>query len=155
MNMEKSYRFYYLIATVLGLGNFPVAPGTAGSLAGLVACVLLHGNLTAYVIAFLVLFVAGVKAAGKVEDRTGIKDPSIVIIDEFACIFLVYLLVPLKPLTIIIGFILYRVIDIIKLPPMRSFESLEGGWGIMLDDFVGGIYTNLILQILIALKIII
>jgi len=153
MESERSYGFFYLVATVFGLGNFPVAPGTVGSAAGLAVCALLHSNLPVYSAFFIVVFILGVIAAGKVEDRTGEKDPSKVVIDEFACVFLAFFLVPLTPLTVITGFILYRVIDIIKLPPMRSFESLHGGWGIMMDDFVGGIYTNLILQILIALKI--
>ncbi len=137
-----------LIATVFGLGYAPIAPGTVGSLAGLGLCLLLHGYIVLYFLVFIVLFAAGIISAGRMEAESGGKDPSCVVIDEFACIFLVFLFVPLKPFFIITGFILYRLIDIIKIPPARSLEDLGGGWGIMLDDFAAGIYANLILQVL-------
>lgn len=142
-----------LIATVLGIGRIGIAPGTWGSLAGLALCLALHENLAIYLIAFVVFFIAGVVSSGKVEAEIGYKDPSIVVIDEFASIFLVFLFVPIKAFTILTGFILYRIMDIIKVPPMRSVERMGGGWGIMLDDLVAAIYTNLILQILLYLKI--
>ena len=141
-------KIHDLIATVFGLGRASFAPGTWGSLAGLVLCLALHGNLALYLIVFAVLFAAGVISAGKMEAETGLKDPAAVVIDEFACIFLVFLLIPLRPSTILIGFILYRVIDIAKIPPMRSVEKISGGWGIMLDDLIAGIYANLILRLL-------
>ena len=146
--MKKTYE---LIATVLRLGYFPFAPGTVGSLAGLIPCLILHEYIILYVIAFLILFAAGVIASDKVEKESGQKDPSFVVIDEFACIFLVFLLIPLKPLYIIIGFIIYRIMDIFKPPPIKAIEKLRGGWGIMLDDAMAAIYANLILQILTRL----
>ena len=146
--MKKVHEY---IATVFGLGYFPIAPGTAGSLAALPLCLLLHRFTFLYIGLFVVLFIAGVISAGKKEAETGQKDPSCVIIDEFACMFLVFLFIPIEPLYIITGFIIYRIIDIIKLPPIRSLEKLEGGWGIMLDDAVAGIYTNIILQVLTRL----
>ena len=149
----KENKIYRLIATVFGLGYAPIAPGTVGSLAGLVLCIVLGQHLVLYVLAFIVFFGVGVVAADKVSKETGIKDPSIVVIDEFACIFVAFLLVPLNAATVITGFIIYRIIDIIKVYPMRSAEEIEGGWGIMLDDLIGGIYTNLILQILIFFNI--
>ncbi|MEA3488937.1 MAG: phosphatidylglycerophosphatase A [Candidatus Omnitrophota bacterium] len=151
--MKISGNMDYLIATVFGLGYFPVAPGTAGSVAGLALCLLLHKNPVLYIGVFIILFVAGLISAGRVESQSQIKDPSIVVIDECACIFSVFLFVPINLPIILTGFFLYRLIDIIKLPPMRSLEKLRGGWGIMLDDLISGIYTNLILQILIALKL--
>jgi phosphatidylglycerophosphatase A len=148
--MKKAYD---LIATVCGLGRLPFAPGTWGSLAGLGLCLVLHGYIILYIAVFAVLFAAGVVSASKFEDTDGRKDPPQVVIDEFACIFLVFLLVPLKTPIILTGFILYRLIDIFKIPPMRSLERLKGGWGIMLDDLAAGIYANLILQILLFYKI--
>ena len=148
--MKKAYD---LIATVCGLGRLPLAPGTWGSLAGLGLCLILHGHMILYIAVFAVIFAAGVISAGKFEDMGGRKDPPQVVIDEFACIFLVFLLVPLKTPIILTGFILYRLFDIFKIPPMRSLEKLKGGWGIMLDDLAAGIYANLILQILLFYKI--
>jgi len=148
--MKKAYD---LIATVCGLGRLPLAPGTWGSLAGLGFCLVLHGHMILYITVFAVLFAAGVVSAGKFEEKDGRKDPPQVVIDEFACIFLVFLLIPLKTPIILTGFILYRLFDIFKVPPMRSLEKLKGGWGIMLDDLAAGIYANLILQILLFYKI--
>jgi phosphatidylglycerophosphatase A len=137
------------IATIFGLGYFPVASGTAGSLAGLVLCLLLHRNVFIYILTFIILFVAGVITSNKVESESRIQDPSHVIIDEFACIFIVFLFIPLSFPIVAIGFGLYRVIDIAKLPPMGLLEKLKGGWGIMLDDLLAAVYTNIILHILI------
>lgn len=141
------------ISTVLGLGYFPLAPGTAGSLAGLVLCLALHGNPVLYSIVFVLIFAAGVVSSGKAEELFGYKDPSMVVIDEFACIFTVYMLVPLSASAVVIGFLVYRIMDISKVPPMKSLEKFGGGWGIMLDDLMAGIYSNLVLQVLIALNI--
>jgi phosphatidylglycerophosphatase A len=147
----KIKKLYENIATVFGLGHFPIAPGTAGSLAGLIPCLLLHNFLALYIVIFILLFAAGVISAGKVEEETGQEDPSFVVIDEFACIFLVFLFIPATPLYIITGFIIYRIFDVLKPPPIKSLEKLEGGWGIMLDDAAAAIYTNIILQILTRL----
>lgn len=140
-------KLHFNIATVFSLGYSPIAPGTVGSLAGLALCLLLHGNNILYIITFFILFFAGVISAGKVEKETATEDPSFVVIDEFACIFLAFLFIPITLPTVIAGFIIYRVIDIIKVPPLGRLEDIKGGWGIMLDDLMAGIYTNLILQV--------
>jgi len=146
-------KIHYLVATVFGIGNAMIAPGTCGSLAGLIACYFLHKYVIAYVITFIVLFAVGVVSAAKVEEDLGIKDPGAVVIDEFACIFPAFFMIPLTIPVIITGFILYRIIDIVKVPPMKSIEKLGGGWGIMLDDLMAGIYTYVILRVLILVSI--
>jgi phosphatidylglycerophosphatase A len=140
---------YELAATVLGLGHLPLMPGTWGSLGGLVLCFLLRHDLILYLVSFIVLFTAGIYVSGRMEKDTGIKDPPAVVIDEFACMFPVFLFVPMTPLTVIIGFSFYRLLDIIKVPPAGMVEKAGGGWGIMLDDLVSAVYTNLILQIVL------
>ena len=146
-------KIHDIIATVGGLGRLPLAPGTWGSLAGLGLCLILHGNTVWYLITFVALFAVGVISSDKVEAESGQKDPRSVVIDEFACIFLVYLFIPLNLSVIIAGFVLYRVFDITKVPPMRSLENLKGGWAIMLDDLAAAIYSNLILRILLHYNI--
>ena len=119
-----------------------------GSFAGLILCMLLHKFLLLYVAVFLILFFIGVSAADKMEKAMGEKDPSCVVIDEFACIFVAFLFIPIEPVFVITGFLVYRIIDVIKIPPINKLEEKPGGWGIMLDDLVVGVYTNIILQVL-------
>ena len=92
----------------------PLGPGTWGSLGGLFLCLMLQGNIILYSLTFLALFGLGVVASDEFERETGIKDPSVVVIDEFACMFVVYLFVPLKLGIIVAAFLIYRVIDIVK-----------------------------------------
>lgn len=136
------------ISTVLGLGHLPVAPGTWGSLAGLLVCIVLHPYPIAYFAAFIILFTAGVQSSEKAEKHNGMKDPSYVVIDEFSSIFIVYAFLPMTVLNIVLGFLLFRVFDVIKPPPIRRIEDIKGGWGIMLDDIVAAAYSNLVLQVL-------
>ena len=147
--MTGSFKIHEKIATVFGVGYIPIAPGTFGSLAGLILCLLLHKFIVIYILTFIALFLIGIISSGIVEKGSGTKDPSHVVIDEFACIFPVFLFVPLNIPLIVAGFILYRLMDIIKPPPIRSLEKIQGGAGIMLDDLLAAIYTNLILQAII------
>ncbi|MBD3426049.1 MAG: phosphatidylglycerophosphatase A [Candidatus Omnitrophica bacterium] len=143
---NKLKKIHRLISTAFGLGYFPVAPGTAGSVAGLALCLLLHKYVFLYIAVFIILFVLGLVSSGKFETEIGIQDASFIVIDEFACIFLVYLGLPINVPLVVAGFLLYRIIDIIKLPPMKSLENLKWGWGIMLDDLVAAIYSNILLH---------
>jgi phosphatidylglycerophosphatase A len=142
-------KHYEILATVGGLGYFPKAPGTAGSLAGLAACYLLRGNTAAYILTFIFIFVIGVISAGKMEEYTKTADPSCVIIDEFAGIFLVFFMIPMTGLSLLAGFLFFRLFDILKPPPIRTVEKIGGGWGIMLDDILAGIFAHILLRVLL------
>ncbi|MBU1084304.1 MAG: phosphatidylglycerophosphatase A [Candidatus Omnitrophica bacterium] len=148
------YKTSKLIATVFGLGYAPIAPGTLGSLAGLALVIAVHSNLSLYITLFVLLFAAGVFTSAETEKAEGKKDPSFIIIDEFACIFAVFLFVPLSWPAVLTGFAIYRVIDITKIQPLRKLEKLSGGWAIMLDDLAAGIYANLALQALLYFGVI-
>ena len=152
--VNKIIKISRIFATVFGAGYLPLAPGTWGSLAALPFCIILHPYMYLNFTVFLVLFIAGVFASDIVEKDSGEKDPGYIVIDEFACLFLVFVFIPLSIKSIIIGFLIYRAIDIVKLPPMKALENVPKGWGVMLDDLMSGIYTNLILQILLFYKII-
>ena len=149
--MKTKLTLHYNIATLFGLGYVPFAPGTAGSLAALPFCLLLHQFTVPYILVFLALFIAGVISSDIVEKNAKTEDPTQVIIDEAACIFVAFFMVPISLPIVIIGFIAYRLIDIFKIPPMDSAEKIGGGWGIMLDDLIAGLYTNLILQVIVLL----
>ena len=140
------------IATGLGTGYFPIAPGTAGSAVGLVLVIAVHRfPRPAASLAILagLLFAIGVWSAGKAEKAFGQVDPSQVVIDEIAGQVITFLATPrITWIGLLAGFILFRAFDILKPSPARQAERLPGGWGIMLDDVVAGFYSLLVLVLL-------
>jgi phosphatidylglycerophosphatase A len=135
-------------ASGLGSGYWPFAPGTAGSLVGLalfplLARLPLFGQLA--VVAGVSLL--GVLAAGRVAARVGRKDPGVVVIDEIVGQWVALILIPLCLWTAIGAFLLFRLTDIVKPYPARQLEALPGGWGIVADDLMAGLYANLLLRV--------
>lgn len=144
---------YYIIATGFGLGYSPIAPGTAGSiLAVLVAFFLFEKGTLFLIVSIIVIFIIGTMAASFVEKDKKSKDPSLVVIDEVAGMWISLLFVPHLWWSFLITFGLFRLFDVIKPFPANKIQSLEGGLGIMLDDVIAGIYaligTHLILMII-------
>ena len=83
----------------------------------------------------------------KAEEEFNAKDPRQVVIDEFSSQLLVFFFIPFSTLNVLVGFFLFRFLDVFKLPPIKKLERLPKGWGIMLDDIAVAIFANLILQI--------
>ncbi len=140
------------LATGLGAGFLPIAPGTWGSAEAVViaALVIWIAPVQAFwLIAGLGLLatVVGIPAATAASRQEATKDPSIVVIDEVAGQFVTFLLVPLSWPWLIAGFFVFRIFDIIKPFPARQIEALPEGWGIMLDDLVAGLYAGLLLML--------
>jgi len=71
-----------------------------------------------------------------------------IVIDEYACFLIPLYFTPRRFLPLVLSFILFRIFDIIKPPPLRRLEKAPGGWGIMLDDFGAAVYTTVIVVIL-------
>ena len=137
-----------LIATFLGIGYFPVAPGTAATAAGVAVVVFLKGAPMGYYAGLLfLLFTLGVVCGGHVEKELNQKDPGIVVIDEVVGIMIALVGLPLTPPVIVCGFFLFRALDMFKIYPINRFEAMPGGLGIMLDDVMAGLYTNIVLSI--------
>jgi phosphatidylglycerophosphatase A len=135
------------VATALGSGYFPIAPGTVGSAVGLALFWPLHWmSAAAQVAAVVALFVAGVVASTAVARGSGIEDPGIVVVDEVVGMWTSILFLPFTPATAVSGFVLFRLLDVFKPYPARQLESLPGGWGIMSDDVMAGLYANLLLR---------
>lgn len=136
------------IATCGGLGYFPVAPGTAGSALGVAIAAGLamisprHPWLRIWLImAATVLIAIGVWAATRAESYFGKIDPSQVVIDEVAGQFVTLAGAPDASWKwLAIGFLVFRLLDIVKPFPARRSEKLPGGWGIMTDDLIAGVY---------------
>jgi phosphatidylglycerophosphatase A len=135
------------LATGFGAGHSRVAPGTAGTLVGLALFWPIHAVAPLYQgAATVVLFFASVAASDHVARRLGRKDPGLVVADEIVGMWVSLLFVPWTPAAVVAAFLLFRVMDILKPPPARGFESLPGGWGIVMDDVMAGVYANLLVQ---------
>ncbi|NOQ66179.1 MAG: phosphatidylglycerophosphatase A [Desulfobacterales bacterium] len=138
------------IATGCYSGYLPKAPGTWGSLLGLLLFFLLHTlSLEIYLAVIAGIFVIGTFAAGEAEKIMDHQDPGLVVIDEIVGMLITMIAVPATPLAMVLGFILFRIFDILKPFPINFFDQrFHGGLGIMLDDVMAGIYSLIILQVL-------
>ncbi len=143
--MQKAIKF---ITSFFYLGHFPVMPGTIGSLGAIALYYVIKNNTAIYIITTITIFLAGMFLCTAAEKIYGKKDPKEVVIDEACGMMLSLIFLPYSIQIAVTGFLLFRVFDIIKPPPSRKMESLSGASGIMLDDIVAAIYTNMILQIL-------
>ncbi len=142
------------IATGAYSGYLPKAPGTWGSLVGVLLWLLgLHKlDPTTYAIMLAGILLIGTATAGAAEKIVDQGDPGLVVIDEILGQLITLALVPWSPLAALAGFALFRFFDILKPFPVNWFDQrIHGGLGIMLDDVMAGIYASLVLQGLIWL----
>jgi phosphatidylglycerophosphatase A len=144
--------FHKLAATVFGIGYLGKGVGTvAAFFAGICWYLLFHNSyppLIPSLLLTLVVTALGIWSGNKVEPIWG-KDHSRVVIDEAAGLFVSVLFVPATILYIFIGFVLFRFFDILKPLFIRKLEALPGGWGVMADDLLAGVYANLVLHLII------
>jgi phosphatidylglycerophosphatase A len=146
-------RWATLVATFFGLGRMHPGPGTWGSAAAVLlwaaVCSGLAPSQRTPVVISLAIFVTlvGIPAATQVARATGSKDPQFVVIDEVAGQLIALVSVPLLWKTFLAGFILFRVFDIVKPPPVRQLEKLPEGFGIVLDDVAAGLYALIVMQL--------
>jgi phosphatidylglycerophosphatase A len=146
-------RLAVAIATVAYCGYAPIAPGTVGSAAGLLVYGLVRwtGSPIVEAILIAVTFATGVWSATLAERHFGGVDPGPVVIDEVLGMLLTLAFIPVGWPGAIAGFFLFRVFDVIKPYPANKLEHLHGGFGIMADDAMAGIYANVSLRLLIWL----
>lgn len=154
----------WLIATFFGAGYLRPGPGTYGSVAAVVLWLLAgwavhHNTLSLAVVTcvgVVVATAAGIPAATRVAREANREDPGFVVIDEVAGQWVALLLVPPLWTNALLALILFRFFDILKPPPIRRFEALPGGTGIMADDLVAGAFAlaavHLILHLLQRLQ---
>lgn len=129
------------------LGHSPLMPGTLGSFAGLVIYFAVKDKVPIYTFSVLFLFALGILFSSEAERIYRRKDAQMIVIDEACGMMLALFLVPYSLWIAILGFILFRVFDILKPPPAKAIEKFSGAFGIMFDDIIAAIYTNFILQI--------
>jgi phosphatidylglycerophosphatase A len=141
-------RVAMLVATGFGAGYGPIAPGTWGSLPGIAAAWGLDrwGGAWAAAAGSAGVAATGVWAASRAEALLAEKDPGLVVVDEIAGQMVTLLFIPMTPPVLLVGFLLFRVLDILKPWPANRLEALPGGSGIMADDLIVGLYANLILH---------
>ena len=144
-------RMAKLIATFFYIGELPGAPGTFASAAGVGVYFLLFRSPVLYMIVLALLTVLGFQASGRLEALLKKKDPGCIVIDEVVGILIGLFLLPPTPAVLWTGFFLFRAFDMFKTYPACKYEHLPGGKGVMLDDIIAGVYTNLTLQIAVRL----
>ena len=146
-------RVAMFLATCAYVGYVPVAPGTFGSAAGLLLYLVLaqvaSAPLTVTVI--LGLFLVGVWSGTVAERELAGTDPGQVVLDEVVGMLITLAFIRVNMTGALVGFFLFRLLDVVKPWPSRRFESLHGGMGIMADDAMAAIYGNLLMRGLIAL----
>ena len=139
-----------VIATACGVGYVPIAPGTAGSAAGLLLWCVLPPSIAVQGGAIVALMVAGSLAGNVAERHFGRSDPGQVVVDEVMGMLITLFLIPVGWHGALVGFLLFRVADVIKPYPANRLEKLPGGLGIMADDGMAGIYANLALRAILV-----
>lgn len=142
-----------ILATGFGTGFTPKAPGTAGSFLTIILYYFFFPSAPSVLIHFIffliigAVFLIGVWASTRAESFYG-HDPSCVVIDEMVGMGITLLLIPKSGYQIFAGFLLFRFFDITKWLGADRMQRLKGGWGVMMDDVVAGIWSNLLLQLI-------
>jgi phosphatidylglycerophosphatase A len=143
-------RVGYVLGTWFGCGRVPYAPGTAGTLGAVPLYLLIRGFGPAIVLAVAAVITAiGVWASYVVIEKTKLKDPQIVVIDEVAGVLVTLAAAPLTWRALVVGVVLFRIFDQFKPWPANVAERrLPGGWGVMMDDIAAGVWGALVLLVL-------
>jgi phosphatidylglycerophosphatase A len=146
-------RVAYFIATAGFVGRFPFAPGTAGALVGvaLYALVRQANSWTLEAIVVVATLVLGIWSATIVERLVG-KDPSIVVIDEVLGMLMTVAFLDVTVSGAFAGFLLFRLFDVVKPFPVGRLEHLHGGFGVMMDDAMAGVYSHVVLRLLLTFR---
>lgn len=154
--------FWKIIATGFGSGYSPIAPGTAGALVGCLILWTLKCLLPAWfsgtwaqagwlLLLIAVFFFLGVKSANVLEREWG-HDPSKIVVDELVGVWIAMLSVPVSLANLALAFVLFRVFDIWKPLGIRRMERFGGGWGVMLDDVLAGVYSLVAVHLILFLR---
>jgi phosphatidylglycerophosphatase A len=146
-------RLGLFIATCGYIGYVPIAPGTFGSAAGLAVFLAVRstGSVAVELAAIAVLFAVGIWSGTVAEHHFGGVDPAPIVLDEVVGMLITLALLPVTATGAFVGFLVFRVLDVVKPWPSAGFEKLPGGLGVMADDGMAAVYGNLIMRGLIAL----
>lgn len=150
LNFAEKLKLFF--ATGFFTGYFPFASGTVGSFLAVLIYLIIPGIEEPFILIFMILLftVIGIFTSDFAEKIYGF-DPPEVVIDEIVGMWITLLFVPKVYLIIAIGFVLFRVFDIVKPFPARQSQDLKGGIGIMLDDIIAGFYSLIILHLIMII----
>ena len=150
MNSTRKNDIVVFLATGCFTGFLPVMPGTWGTFAAIPIVILVHRvNLIVQGIIALVFVAFAAWVAGRAEILLEDRDPGPIVIDEMVGFLISLLWLPLSPLSLFLGFALFRLFDIVKPPPISIVEKrMRGGWGVVIDDVLAGVFTNATLRLL-------
>lgn len=144
-------RLILALATCGGVGNLPWMPGTWGALAALPLWWLLqHLGFWGYGLVLVILSAVSIRVTGWAQEYLGPDHPSIVL-DEVVGLLAALAWVPLHWQWVLIGFTLFRLLDIWKPFPIKYCERLPGGWGVTLDDLAAGLLARVVLELIIII----
>ncbi len=141
------------ISTFFFVGYIPFISGTFASI---VACFIIYFLIEqpfVYISITVITIIAGFLTASRAEAVFKDKDNRRIVIDEESGMFISVLFLPLSPKIIFLAFLLFRILDALKVTPANRFQHLSGSKGVMLDDIVAGIYTNVILQVVLRFAV--
>ncbi|MHB8138445.1 MAG: phosphatidylglycerophosphatase A family protein [Smithellaceae bacterium] len=149
MKSAQKDQVIQILATGFGAGLSPVAPGTAGTLVGLVICLLSYPLAWPLRLVYVVAISAvSIYVAGQAEKLYGKTDDQRIVIDEIAGVQVTMLPVAITGLHLLLAFVLFRIFDIWKPFPLNRFQKFPGGWGVVADDLGAGVYGGLVLFLL-------
>jgi len=152
--MDKFFKLIIKsITTFFYVGYLPLIPGTFGSLAGVFVYFLVKKSLFFYLGVLSIFALLGLLFGAKAEEIFKRKDARVIVIDEVVGMLLCLLFMPYHIKLVVMAFILFRILDALKPFPAGRLEKLKGGLGIMGDDIIAGLYTNIILQLVLRLAI--
>jgi phosphatidylglycerophosphatase A len=146
------HRLGLFVATCGYLGYAPIAPGTFGSAAGLALFFAIRatGSVTVEIAVIVALFAIGIWSGTVAEHHFGGIDPGPVVLDEVVGMLITLALLPVNVTGAVVGFLVFRLLDVVKPWPSARFEKLPGGLGVMADDGMAAVYGNLVMRGLIA-----
>ena len=150
MNATRRNDFIVFFATGCFTGFLPIMPGTWGTFAAIpIVMLVLRANAIVQGIIAIVFVTLAAWLAGRAEILFQGRDARPIVIDEMAGFLISLLWLPLSPLSLGLGFVLFRLFDIVKPPPISILEKrVQGGWGVVIDDVLAGVLTNATLRLL-------
>ena len=154
MKFEKMGDFLVkATSTVFFIGYLPLVPGTFGSIAGVGLFYLLKGVTSLTYFLFISGIIAlGLMTSGQMEKLLNKKDPGCIVIDEVAGMLIALSFMPYDFRIVFLAFLVFRILDTLKPYPAARLQDMHGAIGVIGDDLVAGIYTNIVLQAVLILK---